>query len=158
MSPYFTSISLNQNYSIQISPLSHISNNTAISSAHTMHTKSILSSALPYLQQHSHLLCPHHAHQIHTQLRSPISPTTQPSPLPTPCTPNPYSAPLSHISNSSCTMQGLKTHASQATSSDELLRLQNELTQGLELAKMLLSRENLKCDYMQQTQVSLIGH
>jgi enhancer of polycomb-like protein len=44
-----------------------------------------------------------------------------------------------------------KTRASQATSSDKLLRLQNELTQGLELAKTLLSRENLKRDYTQQT-------
>ncbi|KAG2133602.1 uncharacterized protein EDB93DRAFT_1254813 [Suillus bovinus] len=128
MSPYFTSISLNQNYSVQISPLSHISNDTAISSACTMHTKSILSSTLPYLQQHSHLLCPHHAHQIHTQLRSPISPI------------------------------GLKTRASQVTSSDKLSQLQNKLTQGLELAKTLLSRENLKRDYTQQTQVSLVGH
>jgi len=44
-----------------------------------------------------------------------------------------------------------KTRASQATSSDKLLRLQNELTQGLELAKSLLSRENLKRDCTQQT-------
>ncbi|KAJ8588901.1 hypothetical protein M405DRAFT_862573 [Rhizopogon salebrosus TDB-379] len=44
-----------------------------------------------------------------------------------------------------------KTRASQATSSDKLLRLQSELTQGLELAKTLLSRENLKRDYTQQT-------
>ncbi|KAG1758564.1 enhancer of polycomb-like-domain-containing protein [Suillus occidentalis] len=44
-----------------------------------------------------------------------------------------------------------KTRASQATSSDKLLRLQNELTQGLELAKALLCRENLKRDYTQQT-------
>jgi enhancer of polycomb-like protein len=40
---------------------------------------------------------------------------------------------------------------SQATSSDKLLRLQSELMQGLELAKTLLSRENLKRDYTQQT-------
>lgn len=44
-----------------------------------------------------------------------------------------------------------KTRASQATSSDKLLRLQNELTQGLELAKTLLCRENLKRDYTQHT-------
>ncbi|KAG2335882.1 hypothetical protein BDR05DRAFT_953751 [Suillus weaverae] len=44
-----------------------------------------------------------------------------------------------------------KTHALQATSSDKLLRLQNELTQGLELAKTLLCRENLKRDYTQHT-------
>ncbi|KAJ8579381.1 hypothetical protein M405DRAFT_848265, partial [Rhizopogon salebrosus TDB-379] len=44
-----------------------------------------------------------------------------------------------------------ETRASQATSSDKLLRLQSELTQGLELAKTLLSRENLKRDYTQQT-------
>lgn len=44
-----------------------------------------------------------------------------------------------------------KTRASQATSSDKLLRLQNELAQGLELAKTLLSRENIKREYTQQT-------
>jgi len=43
-----------------------------------------------------------------------------------------------------------KTRASQATSSDKLLRLQNELGQGLELAKTLLARENLKRDCTQQ--------
>jgi enhancer of polycomb-like protein len=40
---------------------------------------------------------------------------------------------------------------SQATSSDKLLRLQSELTQGLELAKTLLSQENFKHNYTQQT-------
>ncbi|KAH7886603.1 enhancer of polycomb-like-domain-containing protein [Phlebopus sp. FC_14] len=44
-----------------------------------------------------------------------------------------------------------KTRASQATSSDKLLRLQSELVQSLELAKTLLARENLKKDNAQQT-------
>ncbi|KIJ67208.1 hypothetical protein HYDPIDRAFT_25680 [Hydnomerulius pinastri MD-312] len=43
-----------------------------------------------------------------------------------------------------------KTRASQATSSDKLLRLQSELSQSLELAKTLLARENLKKDNAQQ--------
>jgi len=44
-----------------------------------------------------------------------------------------------------------KTRASQTTSSDKLLCLQNELAQGLELAKTLLARENLKRDCTQQS-------
>lgn len=43
-----------------------------------------------------------------------------------------------------------KTRASQATSSDKLLRLQSELAQSLELAKTLLARENLKKENAQQ--------
>ncbi|KAG8215759.1 enhancer of polycomb-like-domain-containing protein [Butyriboletus roseoflavus] len=43
-----------------------------------------------------------------------------------------------------------KTRASQATSSDKLLRLQSELAQSLELAKTLLTRENLKKENAQQ--------
>ncbi|KAG6329589.1 hypothetical protein ID866_9500, partial [Astraeus odoratus] len=43
-----------------------------------------------------------------------------------------------------------KTRASQATSSDKLLRLQAELTQAHELATLLLQRENLKKDNVQQ--------
>ncbi|KAF9221104.1 hypothetical protein BS17DRAFT_797325 [Gyrodon lividus] len=43
-----------------------------------------------------------------------------------------------------------KTRASQATSSDKLLRLQLELAQSLELAKTLLARENLKKENAQQ--------
>lgn len=43
-----------------------------------------------------------------------------------------------------------KTRASQATSSDKLLRLQSELVQSLELAKTLVARENLKKENVQQ--------
>lgn len=43
-----------------------------------------------------------------------------------------------------------KTRASQATSSDKLLRLQSELAQSLEVAKTLLARENLKKENAQQ--------
>ncbi|KAF9242838.1 enhancer of polycomb-like-domain-containing protein [Melanogaster broomeanus] len=43
-----------------------------------------------------------------------------------------------------------KTRASQATSSDKLLRLQSELAQSLDLAKTLLARENLKKDDAKQ--------
>ncbi|KAF8127863.1 enhancer of polycomb-like-domain-containing protein [Boletus edulis] len=43
-----------------------------------------------------------------------------------------------------------KTRASQATSSDKLLRLQSELAQSLELAKTLVARENLKKENMHQ--------
>ncbi|KAH7923575.1 hypothetical protein BV22DRAFT_1015104 [Leucogyrophana mollusca] len=43
-----------------------------------------------------------------------------------------------------------KTRASQATSSDKLIRLQAELVQSMELAKMLLSRETMKQDSVQQ--------
>ncbi|KAH7904491.1 hypothetical protein BJ138DRAFT_1237334 [Hygrophoropsis aurantiaca] len=44
-----------------------------------------------------------------------------------------------------------KTRASQATSSDKLIRLQTELIQAMELAKLLLSRETTKQDSVQQT-------
>lgn len=44
-----------------------------------------------------------------------------------------------------------KTRASQATSSDKLLRLQLELAQASELAKYLLARENLQKENAQQT-------
>ncbi|KAH0835627.1 enhancer of polycomb-like-domain-containing protein [Lanmaoa asiatica] len=43
-----------------------------------------------------------------------------------------------------------KTRASQATSSDKLLRLQSELAQSLELAKILVTREILKKENGQQ--------
>ncbi|EGN97434.1 hypothetical protein SERLA73DRAFT_161474 [Serpula lacrymans var. lacrymans S7.3] len=43
-----------------------------------------------------------------------------------------------------------KTRASQATSSDKLLRLQSELSISLELAKSVLTRENIKKDAAQQ--------
>ncbi|KIJ13620.1 hypothetical protein PAXINDRAFT_116937 [Paxillus involutus ATCC 200175] len=43
-----------------------------------------------------------------------------------------------------------KTRASQAMSSDKLLRLQLELAQSLELAKTLVARENLKKEHAQQ--------
>ncbi|KAI9463887.1 enhancer of polycomb-like-domain-containing protein [Boletus coccyginus] len=43
-----------------------------------------------------------------------------------------------------------KTRASQATSSDKLLRLQSELAQSLELAKTLVVREGLKKENVQQ--------
>lgn len=44
-----------------------------------------------------------------------------------------------------------KTRASQVTSSDKLLRLQAELAQAHELAKLLLARESLKRENAQQT-------
>lgn len=43
-----------------------------------------------------------------------------------------------------------KTRASQATSSDKLLRLQAELAQAHSLAKSLLDRENLKKENAQE--------
>ncbi|KAF9467645.1 enhancer of polycomb-like-domain-containing protein [Collybia nuda] len=45
-----------------------------------------------------------------------------------------------------------KTRASQATSSDKLVRLQTELAYPLELAKAVLARETLKKDCAQQAQ------
>lgn len=45
-----------------------------------------------------------------------------------------------------------KTRASQVTSSDKLLRLQSELLSSLDLAKNVLSRENLKRDAAKQAQ------
>ncbi|XP_006456605.1 hypothetical protein AGABI2DRAFT_195675 [Agaricus bisporus var. bisporus H97] len=45
-----------------------------------------------------------------------------------------------------------KTRASQVTSSDKLARLQAELSYPLELAKLVLSRENIKKDFAQQAQ------
>lgn len=45
-----------------------------------------------------------------------------------------------------------KTRASQATSSDKLLRLQYELAYPLDLAKAVLSRENQKKENIQHAQ------
>ena len=45
-----------------------------------------------------------------------------------------------------------KTRASQVTSSDKLLRLQSELLSSLDLAKNVLSRENIKRDTAKQAQ------
>jgi len=45
-----------------------------------------------------------------------------------------------------------KTRASQASSSEKLLRLQHELSYSLDLAKSIFSREEQKRDALQDTQ------
>jgi enhancer of polycomb-like protein len=45
-----------------------------------------------------------------------------------------------------------KTRASQVTSSDKLMRLQAELSYPLELANLILNRENAKNEYAQQAE------
>ncbi|KAG1830269.1 hypothetical protein DFJ58DRAFT_737037 [Suillus subalutaceus] len=169
------STSSTPNYNVQISPLSHISNDTAISSSRTMTSGNVLQTALCYLEAiHTKVPelvsrekgCPGSTCERESAERivqgeaiNGLLDTIHVNPLTleaesTFAEPvfdaekvslHQYSALLSHISNDTAISSAHTMHCSAPLSHIY------ELMQGLELAKTLLCRENLKRDYTQQT-------